>query len=125
MTARAVKQPGPDHPIAIAPAEKRVRVVFAGKAIADTTHALVMEEKGYPPRLYIPRADADMSALTPSAHRSYCPYKGEAIYFSIHAGGCRADDAVWSYEEPYPAVAAIKDRLAFYASKVDAIEEIY
>ena len=124
MSTRPVKQPGPEHPIAIVPAASRVRVSFAGKVIADSTHALRLEEKGYPPRFYIPRADADMSVLARSDHRTYCPYKGEAGYFTIHAGGRSSDNAVWSYEEPFTAVAAIKDHLAFYPNKVDAIEEV-
>lgn len=120
---RPVKEPGPDHPIIIARNAKRVRVSFAGTVIADTTQALTLNEAGYRPVHYIPRADADMSALEASAHRTYCPYKGDASYFTIHAGGRSADNAVWSYEQPFPAMDAIKDRLAFYASRVDKIEE--
>jgi len=118
-----MKQPGPDHHITIAPSGKRVHVRFAGQVIADTTNALRMEEKGHPPRLYIPRGDADMGALTRSDHTSHCPYKGDAGYFSLAADGRSADNAVWTYEQPYPAVAAIKDHLCFFDKKVDAIEE--
>ena len=118
-----MKQPGTDHPITIARNEKRVRVTFAGKVIADSTRALSLKEAGYPPINYIPRADADMSALTPSDHGSHCPYKGDAGYFGIAVDGRSAANAVWTYEAPYPAVAEIKDHLAFYASKVDGIEE--
>jgi uncharacterized protein (DUF427 family) len=120
---RPVREPGPDHPITIERSAKRVRVSFAGKVIADTTQALTLYETGYRPVHYIPRADADMSALKPSAHRTYCPYKGDASYFTIHAVGRSADNAAWSYEQPFPAMAAIKDHLAFYASRVDKIEE--
>lgn len=122
MSARSIKEPGPDHPITIAPARHRVRVLFAGTVIADSANALVLEEKGHPRRFYVPRADTDMSALARTAHASYCPYKGDASYFSIEAGGRRAENAVWSYEAPFAAVAAIKDHLAFYDEKVDAIE---
>lgn len=118
-----MKEPGPDHPITIERNARRVSVRFAGKLIAETRRALTLKEKGYPPVFYIPRADADMSALTPTSHHTHCPYKGEASYFSIKANGRRADNAVWSYEQPFPAVAAIKDHLAFYPSRVDAIEE--
>jgi len=107
----------------IARSGKRVRVSFAGRLIADSTEALTLTEAGYPPRHYIPRADADMSALIPTDHHTYCPYKGEASYFTIDAGGRSAVNAVWSYEQPFPAVAAIEGRLAFYASKVDEIVE--
>lgn len=118
-----MKEPGPDHPIDIAPHPKRVRVTFAGKAIADTTHALRLTEAGYPPVFYVPRNDADMSLLKPTAHASHCPYKGDASYFSIQTGGRSAANAVWSYQQPYPAVKAIKDHLAFYFDRVDTIEE--
>lgn len=120
---RTMKEPGPDHPIAIAPHDKRVRVTFAGQVIADTRRALALTEAGYPAMFYIPRADADMSLLKPSAHKTYCPYKGEASYLSVQAGGRSAENAVWSYEQPYPAVKAIKDHLAFYQDRVDGIEE--
>jgi uncharacterized protein (DUF427 family) len=118
-----MKLPGPDHPISIAPAGKRVRATFAGKVIAETTRALALREADYPTVLYIPRADADMTALQPSDHRSHCPYKGDARYFTIAAGGRTAENAVWSYEQPFPAMAEIAGHLAFYPTRVDAIEE--
>lgn len=118
-----MKEPGPDHPIAIAPNGKRVRVVFAGKVIADTQRALTLRESTYPPMQYIPRDDVDMSALAPTDHHTHCPYKGDASYFSILADGRNAENAVWSYQQPYPAVKEIGSYLCFYPSKVDAIEE--
>jgi uncharacterized protein (DUF427 family) len=117
-----MKEPGPDHPIAIAPNPRRVRVTFAGTVIADTTRALTLTEANYPPVHYVPRADADMGLLKPTAHASHCPYKGDASYFSIRASGRSAENAVWSYQQPYPAVKAIKDHLAFYPDRVDGIE---
>lgn len=119
-----MKQPGPDHPITISRHGTRVRVTFAGRTIADTESALTLTEASYPPVFYIPRADADTAALTPTAHHTYCPYKGEASYFTIAADGRTAENAVWSYEEPFPAVAEIKDHLAFYPNRVDKIEEM-
>ena len=118
-----MKLPGPDHPITIARNGKRVRVTFGGKVIADTTRALSLKEASYPVVNYIPRADADMSALARTDHHTHCPYKGEASYFSIAVDGRRADNAVWSYEQPFPAMAEIKDCLAFYPDRVDKIEE--
>ena len=118
-----MKLPGPDHPIIITQNAKRVRVTFAGTVIADTTRALTLKEAGYPPVQYIPRADADMSRLKPTQHASYCPYKGDASYFSIEADDRSASNAVWSYERPYPAMANIAGHLAFYPSRVDKIEE--
>lgn len=117
-----MKVPGPDHPITIAPAEKRVRVSFAGRTVADSRRALVLNEAGYKPVFYIPRADADMALLARSAHASHCPYKGDASYFTISVQGRTAENAVWCYEQPFPAVAAIKDHLAFYPNRVDKIE---
>ncbi len=118
-----VKIPGPEHPISIARNAKRVRVTFAGKVVADTTRALTLSEAGYAPVHYIPRADAAMDLLKPTAHASYCPYKGDASYFSIEADGRIAENAVWSYQQPFPAMAEIKEYLAFYPSRVDKIEE--
>lgn len=117
-----MKQPGPDHPIAIEPSGKRVRVRFAGAVVADTTEALVLREASYPPVYYIPRQHADMRLFTRTAHTTHCPYKGDASYFTIVADGRSAANAVWSYEQPYPAVAEIKEYLAFYPDRVDAIE---
>ena len=117
-----MKQPGPDHPIAISQDGRRVRVVFAGRTVADTTRALTLTEARYPAVYYIPRQDADMALLAPTAHKTHCPYKGDASYFSVTAGARTAENAAWSYKAPFPAVAAIRDHLAFYADKVDAIE---
>ena len=117
-----MKQPGPDHPITISREGQRVRVQFAGRTVADTTRALTLKEASYPPVYYVPRADADMSLLTRTAHGTHCPHKGDASYFTISGDGRTADNAVWSYETPFPAVAEIKDHLAFYPNKVDAIE---
>jgi len=118
-----MKLPGPDHPIAIARSNKRVRVTFAGQVIADSTRALTLKEASYPAVNYIPREDVNMAALTPTSHASHCPYKGDASYFTISVAGRRADNAVWSYEQPYPAMAEIKEYLAFYPDRVDKIEE--
>jgi uncharacterized protein (DUF427 family) len=117
-----MKLPGPDHPITITASGKHVRVTFGGKVVADTKRALSLKEASYPAVFYIPRADADMSLLEPTTHSTHCPYKGDASYFSISAGGRTAENAVWSYEQPFPAMAEIKDHLAFYRNRVDAIE---
>ncbi len=113
-----MKLPGPDHPITITPAEGRVVVRFAGVVIADTRHALELREASYPAVLYIPRADAVMAHYARTAHSTHCPYKGDASYFDLAAGGAKASNVVWSYETPYPAMAAIKDHLAFYPQHV-------
>ncbi|HET9717997.1 MAG TPA: DUF427 domain-containing protein [Pseudolabrys sp.] len=119
-----MKLPGPDHPIEIQANDKRVRVTFAGCVIADSMRALRLTEAGYQPVFYIPRDDVDMTRLTPSSHRTHCPYKGEASYFSINADGRTAENAAWSYEQPYPVMSRIENHLAFYASRVDSIEQL-
>jgi uncharacterized protein (DUF427 family) len=118
-----MKLPGPDHPISITLNSKRVRVTFAGKTIAETTRALILQEANYPAVQYIPRADADMSLLSPTAQASHCPYKGDASYFTISAGGRESVNAVWSYAAPFPAMAEIAGHLAFYPDRVNGIEE--
>jgi uncharacterized protein (DUF427 family) len=123
MATREIKQPGPDHPITIEANPRRVVVSVSGRVLSDTTDALTLREAGYAPVEYIPLADVDESLLEPSDHETYCPYKGECAYFSVPLGGERSQNAVWTYREPYPAVAAIKDHVAFYPSRVDAIDQ--
>jgi uncharacterized protein (DUF427 family) len=120
---KTIKVPGADHPITIARNANRVVVKVAGRIVADTQDALTLREASYQPVQYIPRKDVDMTLLAPTDHTTYCPYKGDCAYFSIPLGGERTANAVWSYEAPYPAVAVIKDHLAFYPDRVDAIEE--
>ncbi len=121
--ARQPKIPGPDHPITVTPSHQRVLVRAGGALIADTRDALILQEASYPPVQYIPRKDVDMASLARSKTESYCPYKGDASYFSIPIGGERSLDAIWTYETPYEAVAPIKDYLAFYPNRVDEIQE--
>jgi uncharacterized protein (DUF427 family) len=118
-----MKIPGPDHPITIEPNRERVRVVFNGRVVADTTRALTLRETSLRPVQYIPRADADMRLLVRSAHATHCPYKGDAAYYSLSVDGRTSENAVWSYEAPFPAMVAIKEHLAFYPARIDRIEE--
>jgi uncharacterized protein (DUF427 family) len=122
-TAKTIRIPGPDHPITIEPNAKRVVVTVGGKVVADSTRALVLREAAYPAVQYIPRADVDMTLLQRTEHSSYCPYKGDASYYSIPAGGDRAANAVWSYETAYESVAPIAGHVAFYSDRVDSIVE--
>jgi uncharacterized protein (DUF427 family) len=119
MSDRQIKIPGPDHPIEIESNPSRVVVTVGGKVIADTVEALTLSEAGYAAVHYIPRRDVDMTALARSDHTTYCPYKGEASYFSIPIGGERSTNAVWTYETPFSAMAAIKNYVAFYPDRVD------
>jgi uncharacterized protein (DUF427 family) len=118
-----MKLPGPDHPITIAYNPKRVQVEFGGHVIADTRRALMLTEAGYKPVAYLPREDVDTTFFSRTERSTHCPYKGEASYFTIVRDGEFAENAVWTYEDPYPAMAQIKDRLAFYPNKV-TIREI-
>jgi len=123
MTTKAIKIPSPDHPIRIERNPSRVVVTLAGKVIADTVDALTLREASYPPVHYIPRKDVDMAALERTQHSTYCPYKGDASYYSIPAGAERSVNAIWTYEAPYEAVAAIRDHMSFYPHRVDSIDE--
>ncbi len=118
----AMKLPGPDHPITITPTPQRVRIRLGGEVVAETTRALTLQEASYPPVQYIPREDARMDLLTRTPRSTHCPYKGDASYYSVAAGGRQAENAVWSYESPFPAMAQIAGHLAFYPDRVDAIE---
>lgn len=123
MNGKPVKQPGPDHPITVEHNPRRVVVSVGGKVIADTTRALTLRESTYPAAQYIPREDVDMAQLVRTDHSTYCPYKGDCSYYSIAATGERGVNAVWTYETPYEAVAAIAGHVAFYPNRVDSIEE--
>ena len=121
---KEIRIPGPDHPITISPAEGTVRIRVAGRIVAESNQTLRLDEKGYPPVYYLPRDDADMSLFVRTNHYSYCPYKGDCTYYSIPIGGSKSENAVWTYEKPHEAVANIKEYLAFYPLRVDAIEVI-
>ncbi|HEY8949990.1 MAG TPA: DUF427 domain-containing protein [Rhizomicrobium sp.] len=122
MSAKPVKIPGPDHPITVTKNPKRVTVSVNGKMIASTQNALSLKEASYPAVQYIPRGDANMAMLERTDHSTYCPYKGDASYYSIPLAGERGANAVWTYEHPHDAMLAIKDYLAFYSDRV-TIEE--
>jgi uncharacterized protein (DUF427 family) len=122
MTNKSIKIPGPDHPITIEANPSRVVVRVGGEIIADTNNALTLREASYPPVQYIPRRDVDMDALTRSEDTTYCPYKGDASYYSVPIGGDRSRNAVWTYEAPFEAMAQIKDYIAFYPDRVDEIK---
>ncbi len=124
MAAAEPRIPGPDHPITITASRARVRVRGGGELIADTTEALELKESTYPVVHYIPRSAVNMDRLVKTEDRTRCPYKGEASYFSIVGkDGARIDNAVWSYETPYPAMKEIAGYLAFYPNKVEITAE--
>jgi uncharacterized protein (DUF427 family) len=118
-----MKLPGPDHPITITANPKRVRVSLGGVVIAETNTALKLKEASYPAVNYVPRKDANMALLARTARVTHCPYKGDANYFSIVADGKTIENAIWTYEAPFPAMTEISGHLAFYPDKVK-IEEV-
>jgi len=127
---------GPSHRVAPGPGQEsvwdyprpprlervpeRLRVVFAGETVADTLHGWRLLETSHPPVYYIPRADVRADRLEPSGRRTHCEFKGTAAYWTLVAGERRAEDAAWSYPDPPPGFAGLRDTLAFYASRVDA-----
>ena len=104
--------------ITVKPAGTRVRVTLKGEIIADSRDAVALKEGDYPVVYYFPRKDVKMDRLERTDHGSYCPYKGQASYFSVKQG---PENAIWTYEDPYDDMLGIKDRLAFYPYKVDSI----
>jgi uncharacterized protein (DUF427 family) len=118
MSDRTILKPGPDHPITVEPSGKHVTVSVAGHKLAESDRALSLQEANYPAVLYIPFDDVDETQLERSDHMTYCPYKGDASYFSVPAAGEAGENAVWQYREPYSSVAEIKDHVAFYTDRV-------
>jgi len=116
-------EPGPDHPISIDSKSTPVSVKLAGEIVLASRTHLELREASYPAAIYLPRRQVDMRRLTPSEHTTWCPYKGEATYFHIRrSDGTLIENAVWTYETPFPAVAEIKAALAVYTSRVDAVD---
>ena len=111
----------PEHRVDLVPGPARVRVVLGNEIIAETTSAITLREASYPPVHYIPAADVRHDLLAASPHKTYCPFKGEASYWSIKLDGARVENAVWAYCEPYDEVAPIKGYMAFYPKLVDDI----
>jgi uncharacterized protein (DUF427 family) len=112
-----------NHPITVEANRKHVTVKFAGEVIAETDRAVVMREANYPPVVYVPREDAKMQMFERTAHSTHCPFKGDASYFSLVVDGKRAENAAWSYEQPYPPAAPVRDYLAFYPDSVTTEQE--
>ncbi len=122
MADKPVLQPSAKHPITVTPTAGRVVVTVAGKVVADSRNALTLQESTYPAVQYVPIADVDAALLERTSTESYCPFKGEASYYSIAVGATMAVDSVWEYRAPHDAVAEIKDHVAFYPDRVDEIK---
>ena len=111
----------PAHRVELLRQGKRVCVVFGGETIADSADVITLAESNHSTVYYLPRKDVKMERLVRTAHHTYCPFKGEASYYSLSAPGKTAENAVWTYETPYDEVLEIRDRLAFYPDRVDSI----
>ena len=116
---REPKIPGPDHPITVEPTSARVVVRVGGRILADTDQALTLREAGYPAVQYLPLAEIDQDAIRHTETHTYCPYKGEASYYTIATADGELTDAIWTYAEPYDAVADIAGHAAFYPDRVE------
>src|SRR5471032_3011600 len=117
-----MKIPGPDHPITVTANPRRIQALYNGHVIADTRRALTLKEASYKAVIYFPREDVEMAFLTRTEHSTYCPYKGDASYYSLVMDGRFAENAVWTYETPYPAMETIRDLVAFYPNQVEIHE---
>ena len=122
MGSRPVLTPSANHPITVASNPQRIVVKVGDTIVADTHEALTLREANYPAVQYIPRKDVNTSLLARSDHTSYCPFKGYANYFNLKPLGDRGANAVWTYEVPHPAVAAIAGHVAFYPDRVTITE---
>jgi uncharacterized protein (DUF427 family) len=122
--SRPVLTPTAEHPITVEPTAGRVVAKVGGKVVADSKHALTLRESAYPPVQYIPISDVDQGVLHKTDTSTYCPYKGDASYYSVEpAGGALVADAIWTYESPYPAVAEIAGHVAFYPDRAEVSVE--
>ena len=117
-STREVKLPSPEHPITIEPNPSRVVVRIGDQTIADTTAALTLQESTYPAVQYLPLTDVDQSLLHRTETSTYCPFKGDASYYTISTGDGELTDAIWTYDQPYPAVSQIAGHVAFYPDRV-------
>ena len=119
MTEKQVLIPGPDHPITVTPSGQTVTVRFGDRIIAKTDQALVLQESTYRPVHYLPLDAVDADVLEATSHATYCPYKGDASYYSLADGETVAENEVWCYVSPYDAVSEIAGRVAFYPHLVE------
>ena len=117
--SKQVLIPGPSHPITIEPTGQRVVAKVGGRVIAETDGALTLQESTYPAVQYLPLADVDPAVLRSTDHETYCPYKGDASYYTLVTEGGELENAVWTYEQPYESVAPIAGHVAFYPDRVD------
>ncbi|MFV9632665.1 MULTISPECIES: DUF427 domain-containing protein [Mycobacterium] len=120
MSDRPVLEPTAEHPITVEPTGRHVTVRVNGEIVADTERALTLQESTYPAVQYIPHNDVVQDKLRPSDTQTYCPFKGDASYYDLVTdNGTVVEDAIWTYQKPYPAVAPIAGHVAFYPDKAE------
>jgi uncharacterized protein (DUF427 family) len=122
MSDKPIKVPGPDHPITVSRDGVRIVATVGGRTIADSAATLALQEASYPVVRYFPREDVDMAALERTEHSTYCPFKGDASYFSVRTEDGLLDNVVWTYESPHPAMLEIADHVAFYPDRIEVTE---
>jgi len=117
---RPVKIPDATHPITVSPTGTRVTVRVGDVTIAESDNALSLAESSMPVVQYIPIGDVDQSLLRRTDTQTYCPYKGDASYYSVLLpDGQTETDLIWTYEQPYEAVAQIAGHVAFYQNRAE------
>jgi uncharacterized protein (DUF427 family) len=107
------------HRITITPTDLQVEISVDGDKIAESRRPVLLQETGLPTRYYLPREDVRMELLRPTATETTCPFKGQASYWSVEAGGKVHDDLVWSYESPIPQAEGVAGLLCFFNERVD------
>lgn len=98
---------------------RRIRALLGGETVVDSRHAKLLHEHGHLPIYYFPEDEVRMDLLVPSDKHTTCPYKGDASYWSVHAGGKVAENAVWSYPEPNADAPPLAGYMAFYWNAMD------
>jgi uncharacterized protein (DUF427 family) len=122
MTDKPVREPSADHPITVEPTGRHVEVRVNGEVVAESDEALTLRESTYPAVQYIPMRDVAQNVLKPSSTTTYCPYKGDASYYSVaSSSGDTVTDVIWTYQQPFPAVADIAGHVAFYPDKAEVV----
>jgi len=109
----------PDYRVDLEPNAERIRVRFDGEIVSDSRRTLVVHETKHDPVIYFPREDVRFELLERTRHQTFCPFKGDASYWSLRVGDRIEKNAVWSYESPFDEVAGLKDYMAFYPDRAE------
>ena len=107
----------PDYAVTSEPLDQTVRILYQGTVVAESSEALLVKETKHADVVYMPRDALDMSYFSPTDHSTYCPFKGHANYWSVAVETSTDDNIAWSYDNPYPEVAQLKDYVSFYTDR--------